>query len=171
MNLIHRVDTQLFYWLFNKTTERDCKFIRLVSKTGDGQVYLALGVVLWAFEPAYGALFLYTGLLAYAMELPLYIALKKLFKRERPCNVFKNFHAHVQPSDKFSLPSGHTAAAFLMANLLAHFYPAVALLAYVWATLIGLSRVLLGVHYPGDILAGATLGTVISIVSINLLVW
>lgn len=169
MNLLTRVDTQLFQWLFNKTTGKDSNVIRMISRSGDGHVYLLLGALLWAFEPSHGALFLYTGLLAYALELPLYVMLKKLFKRERPCDVFKQMHAHVKPSDKFSLPSGHTAAAFLMATLLSHFYPAVGFFAYIWASLIAMSRILLGVHYPGDIVAGATLGITISILSINIL--
>lgn len=169
MNLITRVDTQVFQWLFSKTSKRASRAVRLVSKTGDGQVYLILAMLLWAFEPTQGALFLYTGLLAYAMELPLYVVLKKLFKRERPCDFLINFRAYVEPSDKFSLPSGHTAAAFLMATLLSHFYPSVALLAYAWASLIGISRILLGVHYPCDIIAGAALGCIISVLSINLL--
>ncbi|XOV79933.1 MAG: phosphatase PAP2 family protein [Aestuariibacter sp.] len=169
MNLITRVDTQLFQWLFSKTTGRDCLSIRLISKSGDGHVYLLLGVVLWAFEPSHGGLFLYTGLLAYALELPLYMVLKNMFRRERPCNVFKQLHAHVEPSDKFSLPSGHTAAAFLMATLLSHYYPTIGFFAYLWAGLISLSRILLGVHYPSDILAGATLGFGISVLSINIL--
>lgn len=170
MSIITRYDTQLFYWLFGKMTERSCIWIRLISKTGDGHIYLLLGLLLWAFEPTKGALFLYTGILAYSLELPLFVILKKLFKRQRPCDIFTNFTAFVKPSDKFSLPSGHTTAAFLMASLLAHFYPAVTIVVYLWACTVGLSRVLLGVHYPSDIVAGALLGLAISFLSINILV-
>ena len=169
MNLIARTDTKLFYWLFNKTANRDCRFIKLMSKSGDGYFYLLIGLTLWAFEPQQGSIFLYSALLAYGMELPLYVVLKKLFKRQRPCDLLRNFRAHVTPSDKFSLPSGHTAAAFLMASQIAHFYPSVALLVYVWAAIIGLSRVMLGVHYPTDIVAGALLGLTISFLSLTIL--
>lgn len=173
MNLITQIDTHVFQWLFSKNVGQNCTVFRYISKTGDGQIYLILGLVLWMFESRDGALFLYTGLVAYAMELPLYVMLKKLFRRARPCDVqFNNdsdFVAYVPPSDKFSLPSGHTAAAFLMANLLAHFYPSFGILAYGWASLIGLSRVMLGVHYPGDIVAGALLGLTISTASLKIL--
>lgn len=169
MNLLTRADTQVFYWLFNQTSGRDCRVIKLISKTGDGHIYLIAGLLLWWLEPQDGKLFLYTGLLAYALELPLYLLLKKLFKRQRPCDLLQNFKAHLTPSDKFSLPSGHTAAAFLMASLVASFYPSVSVLVYIWASLIGLSRVLLGVHYPSDILAGAALGISISLLSANFL--
>ncbi|AWL10646.1 Undecaprenyl-diphosphate phosphatase [Saliniradius amylolyticus] len=169
MNLFARADTQLFYWFFNITKRRNCAPVRWVSKTGDGHLYLLLGIVLWAFEPDRGSLFLYTALLAYAMELPVYLVLKKYVKRLRPCDLLLNLKAHISPSDKFSLPSGHTAAAFLMASLVAEFYPGFTLLVYAWASVIGLSRVLLGVHYPGDILAGAGLGLTISALSLHVL--
>ena len=170
MNIISRTDTHLFYWLFKITTAKNCSWVRAISHTGDGHYYLVLGVVLWLFEPLDGAIFLYTALLAYALELPLYLVLKKLIKRDRPCHSFSGLSAYISPSDKFSLPSGHTAAAFLMAYLLAHYYPSVTYLVYTWASLIGLSRVLLGVHYPSDILAGALLGLAMSAVGLNLFV-
>jgi undecaprenyl-diphosphatase len=84
--------------------------------------------------------------------------LKAFFKRERPFNKLPSCMRAVQPSDEFSMPSGHTAAAFLVASLLVQFYGDVALIAYCWAGLIGLSRVVLGVHYPTEIAAGAILG-------------
>jgi undecaprenyl-diphosphatase len=162
-------DKALFQWMFNFTANRDCRWIRWLSKTGDGQLYLILGVMLWWLEPLHGALFLYSGLLAYMLEIPIYILLKKTLRRERPCHHIGELSAHIVPSDKFSLPSGHTAAAFLMASLIAHFYPTLSVVAYVWASCIGGSRVLLGVHYPGDILAGALLGLSISAISLLIL--
>lgn len=169
MNLFARTDTKIFYWLFNVTAQGDCRWVKLVSKSGDGYVYLLLGMMLWLFEPEHGTIFMYSALLAYALELPLYLVLKNLLKRQRPCDVFVNFSSHIKPSDKFSLPSGHTAAAFLIASLLANYYPSVGLLAYVWASLIGVSRVMLGVHYPSDIFAGASLGLAISFISLSIL--
>ncbi|MBC3765954.1 phosphatase PAP2 family protein [Neptunicella marina] len=169
MNLLSRTDTQLFYWLFNKTEGRNCTLIRMISKTGDGYLYLLVALLIYSFEQEKGSIWLYSALLAYAMELPLYVVLKKSFKRQRPCDLFSNFQAHISPSDKFSLPSGHTAAAFLMASLLAHFYPGLTPLVYCWASVIGISRVLLGVHYPSDIVVGALLGETISLVSLSIL--
>ena len=168
MNVFARTDTKLFYWLFNVTAKRDCRWIKLLSKSGDGHVYLIIGLALWTFDPLDGSIFLYTALLAYAFELPLYWVLKSAFKRQRPCDILNGLCSHIRPSDKFSLPSGHTAAAFLMATLLAHFYPSIAPLVYSWASLIGLSRVLLGVHYPSDIIAGGLLGITIATMSLNL---
>ncbi|WP_289028846.1 phosphatase PAP2 family protein [uncultured Paraglaciecola sp.] len=168
MKSLLQSDKALFHWLFNLTANRDCRWIKWLSKTGDGQLYLIIGLLLWYLEPEHGDLFLYTALLAYAFEVPLYILLKKSLRRQRPCNQQTNIAAHIVPSDKFSLPSGHTAAAFLMASLLASFYPIIAIPVYTWACCIGCSRVLLGVHYPGDILAGAALGIGISVLSLSL---
>jgi undecaprenyl-diphosphatase len=169
MKSLTQHDEALFHWVFNLTTNKDCRWIKWLSKTGDGQLYLILGLMLWWLEPQHGALFLYSALLAYMLEIPIYILLKNSLKRKRPCHHIIELSAHIVPSDKFSLPSGHTAAAFLMASLIAHFYPTLSVVAYIWASCIGGSRVLLGVHYPSDILAGVLLGLGISAISLLIL--
>ena len=167
---ITKYDTAIFHWLYDLTKHRDCRAIVWLSRTGDGYLYFVIGLLLMCFEPEHGEIFLYTALMAYGLELPLYVVLKKAFKRPRPCDFLANLTAHVTPSDKFSLPSGHTAAAWLMATIIAFYYPSFALLAYTWASLIGLSRILLGVHYPTDVIAGALLGLTIAQLSLTILV-
>ena len=93
-------------------------------------------------------------LLAFAAELPLYLLLKNALKRQRPAGL----PVFITPSDRYSLPSGHTAAAFLMATVVAASFPLWAPLLFVWAALVGASRLLLGVHYLSDLVAGALLG-------------
>jgi undecaprenyl-diphosphatase len=56
--------------------------------------------------------------------------------------------AYLVPSDKFSFPSGHTDAAFVMTTVVTYYYQPFSVRASTVATLIGSSRVLLGVHSP-----------------------
>ncbi|RZO73936.1 MAG: phosphatase PAP2 family protein [OM182 bacterium] len=142
---------------------------RILSHSGDGYLYVLLGISLHLFESADSVQFLKSALLAFALEIPCFLALKALIKRERPCEHLAGCSFAVTPSDKFSMPSGHTAAAFLMSSLIAGFYPAFTVLAYIWASLIGASRVFLGVHYPTDVVAGAALGWSCTALSVSLL--
>jgi len=142
---------------------------RTFSHSGDGHLYFAVGLLLAWFAGTVGYAFFIAGLTAFAIELPLYITLKRHFRRHRPSAVVNGANALIVPSDKFSLPSGHTAAAFLMATLVLGFFPAFAGVAFVWAALIGMSRVVLGVHYPSDILAGALLGILCASTALSLL--
>lgn len=127
---------------------------RAVSHTGDGHLYLVFGILAWGLDEQHGSQVLTLGLLAFALELPVYLLLKNLIKRDRP----RKLPSFIKPSDKYSLPSGHTAAAFIMASLISSCYPGLGWFVWPWAALIGLSRVLLGVHYISDIFAGAALG-------------
>ncbi|QXO17757.1 MULTISPECIES: phosphatase PAP2 family protein [Vibrio] len=131
---------------------------RAVSHTGDGHLYVLFGVLAWALDGHNGHLFLYAGLLAFAFELPVYWGLKNSFQRRRPAELSPHLTAFITPSDRYSLPSGHTAAAFVMATLIGHFYPEIYALALLWAALIGSARILLGVHFLSDVLIGACLG-------------
>lgn len=130
---------------------------RWISRLADGPLYLLVGLVLAALDGQRGQLFLLTGLAAYALELPLYLGFKRLFRRARPFVQLNCWHSLV-PSDEFSFPSGHTAAAAVFAGLLGHFYLDATGLLAAGVLAVGASRVLLGVHFPGDILAGALLG-------------
>jgi len=130
-----------------------------MSKSADGPLYALLAVALYWRGTAADLQFVSLLAVAFAIELPSYLILKNLFRRQRPAVAMAGqIRAHIEPSDRFSLPSGHTAGAFVLVSCIAVMAPAWLPLALLWGCMVGMSRVLLGVHFPGDILAGMLLG-------------
>lgn len=158
---IEQWDQASFCRLFSRSSSRLMFTLSFwLSKTADGPLYLLLAAILLGLDIASAADFIHLVLCSFAIELPLYLLLKNSIKRARPADVLQSYiHAHIIPSDRFSLPSGHTAGAFVMASAIAVYFPMMLPLAFGWACCIGLSRIMLGVHFPLDIIAGALLGT------------
>ena len=156
---ILRLDQKSLFYLFNLGHQFNItRPARLVSRLGDGYLYALLALMIYQWDAIDGVGFFTHGLMAFAIELPLYLLLKNTIRRPRPIHSLAGFSPRLQASDEYSLPSGHTAAAFLFATLLSFYYPQWFLLFFTIAGLIGFSRVLLGVHYPSDIAAGMLLG-------------
>ncbi|WP_427980866.1 phosphatase PAP2 family protein [Agarivorans sp.] len=128
---------------------------RVISHSADGYYYAVFAVLL-AYTP-YATPFVHLAAPAFAVELSCYLILKQLFRRDRP----QSLPVFIRPSDRFSFPSGHSAGAFVMAACIAQTFPTWTVLAFVWASLVACSRVLLGVHFISDVLAGAGLGLLI----------
>ena len=87
-------------------------------------------------------------------------ATKAIVNRERPAIADPTFTS-ITKAKNASFPSGHTSAAFSVATSLTIVKPKwyVYVPAFTWASLVGYSRMYLGVHYPTDILAGAIIGS------------
>ncbi len=167
-NNVNQIDVAVFKFLFVSRLSFRLKDVsRFVSKTGDGQLYIAVGLLLYLFEPINGRAFFFHALALFSVYLPIYLLLKQLFKRQRPCHSIVDMSSHITASDKFSMPSGHTSAATLMACLIEAYYLQWGALCFTWAGLIGISRVSLGVHYPTDILAGAGLSLLIAYIGLT----
>ena len=171
---IHKYDVFMFTWLVNVRINASLrKIARYLSKTADGPLYILLAVFLYKYQ-GIDSPFLHAILLAFAIERPLYFVLKNSFKRNRPAAALENFVSVIIPSDKFSFPSGHTSAAFMMATLISYFsLPMIDIslifLLFAWATSIGFSRIILGVHFPTDTLMGAVLGVNTALLSLKVL--
>lgn len=88
--------------------------------------------------------------------------IKRFFRRRRPFIDVVQAVAVGRKPGTYSFPSGHSAAAFAGAWLLRRHYPELTPLWYAIASLVGFSRIYLGVHYPGDVASGALSGTVIA---------
>jgi undecaprenyl-diphosphatase len=78
---------------------------------------------------------------------------KRTVGRPRPSQGIDHDALVVEP-DRFSFPSGHSAAAMSVALAYSVAFPALSVVLIPLAMLIGMSRVFLGVHYPGDVLIG-----------------
>ena len=85
--------------------------------------------------------------------------LKPLFLRERPCVMLENVYMLIGFKISYSFPSAHAANSFTTATFFAFLYPKGKLVYFILASLVGFSRVYVGVHYPFDVLAGALLGS------------
>lgn len=138
------------------------QWARNASRSGDGYLQVLLPTVILLADAPQGSRFFVVVLVAFSFQLPIYWVLKNSLKRRRPPDVIPSFKSSITASDKFSFPSGHSAAAFLLANLTVLFYGIIAWPLYLWATVVALSRVALGVHFPSDILAGIALGTLVA---------
>jgi len=172
MKRIAAIDERAFTWIVSHRNTQPGRplpnIFRWVSKSADGHLYPVLLALMFFIDDTQGYVLLYTALMAYSFEVPLYLFLKHAFKRPRPCDFIMHLDAFLTPSDKFSLPSGHTAAAFLMVTIVSYFYPIALLPGMLWASAVGLSRIVLRVHFPIDVIIGAALG--VSVATLTLLV-
>ena len=86
-------------------------------------------------------------------------ALKRTFNRVRPYMTLDDLSTNKIGIDNYSFPSGHTSAAFSIATAISICFPSLSAIVLSIATLVGISRMYLGVHYPTDILAGFVIGS------------
>ena len=97
-------------------------------------------------------------------QIPVQL-IKRIINRPRPYITHENPLVINPPKCVYSFPSGHTACAFSFAWILFFCFPVVGILALFIASIVGLSRIILGYHYPTDVFFGclfAYLGALLS---------
>ena len=159
MTNINNWDSRLCITIFNLNGRRILDVLmHALSRLGDGYFYAVIGILLFIIDCRLAIKLVPAGLAAFALELSLYKMLKNKTRRNRPFEKLPNIRFLMPPPDKFSFPSGHTGAAFLMATLFSAFLPTLTIPLGVLAALIGFSRIYNGLHFPSDVLAGMALG-------------
>ncbi|MEO8467620.1 MAG: phosphatase PAP2 family protein [Gammaproteobacteria bacterium] len=129
-----------------------------VSWLGNGWFwYLLLAVLPMTYGAHGGVAALHMALTA-AVGVALYRFIKDRAVRERPCIRHSAIECAAAPLDRYSFPSGHTLHAVSFSLLAAAYFPTLAGPLALFTLLIALSRVILGLHYPTDVAAGAVLG-------------
>lgn len=140
-----------------------------VSKLGDGGFWLIMAMLIFAKQgtqvlPS----LLVVGLTALA-GIWLYKFLKNRLVRERPYILHGDIQLGAAPLDRYSFPSGHTLHAASFTILFSGIEPALLPLMLPFAFLVAASRVILGLHYPSDVLVGAAIGTGLAIAGLQLI--
>ncbi len=137
-------------------------FFASISRLGDGVFWYALMALIVLIEG-------YPGLAASAhlaatgcAALFLYRRLKRWTRRARPCNADARIRAWVAPLDEYSFPSGHTLHAVSFSLVAVAHYPVLAWALLPFTASIAVSRVVLGVHYPSDVLAATVIGSALA---------
>lgn len=144
-----------------------------VSRLGDGWIWamatLFAGVYLTVTQNFTQSFFaIYTCLLTSSVGYTIYKLLKTHTVRPRPYQVHQVIRLGERPLDVFSFPSGHTLQAVIFTLTLCHFVPALAWVLVPFTGLVAISRMILGLHYPTDVVMGALLGVVFAKVGLSL---
>lgn len=148
------------------------KWVRLcavaATRAGDGWLwyFAALAVLLFGGKGRIAAL-ASAGAAALA-GIGLFVLLKNVSGRPRPCAIEPHCWATLLPPDRFSFPSGHTITAFSVAISLGAFYPVLLPFLLLCAFCIAASRILLGMHFLSDVVVGALIGTALALTSHSL---
>lgn len=163
------VDTDLCLRL-NRTSQRIWvrRLFRTVSRFGDGAFWYALIAVILLAEGADGLRPSLHMLAAGFAGTVCYKLIKGKASRPRPYEVSQLIAPGIPPLDRFSFPSGHTLHAVVFSMVALGYYPMLAWLLLPFTLLVGMSRVILGLHYPTDVLAGAAIGALIASMSFML---
>ncbi len=162
----HRLMRQVNRW-------QPPRWIRLwmicATRGGDGWLWYAMGLVILLFGGPDRFLAVGCAGLAAGAGILAFLQLKRITGRKRPCSIEPSCWARLLPPDQFSFPSGHTITAFAVTLPMMHFYPELTAGLLFCACSIAISRILLGLHFLSDVLAGAAIGTLLGFASYSVI--
>jgi len=142
-------------------------FFSIISRLGDGGFWYTLMLGLFFFGGFKGYVVALGMALMAVINVAIYKSLKSRLVRERPYISFRDLSCGAPPLDQYSFPSGHTLHAVSFTVVCIYFFPLLAVLLIPVSILIAISRMVLGLHYPTDVVMGALIGMVMSLATIQ----
>ncbi|MCX7879954.1 MAG: phosphatase PAP2 family protein [Ignavibacteria bacterium] len=167
MEFFYNIDVSIFYFI-NKTianTFFDKLFVLITTQENWYLTYIFLIYFLWTRHRLKGKAFVLILVLTITVSDQLSSqVIKEIFERIRPCHSLEDVRLLVHCGAGKSFPSSHSVNNFAFATLMSSFFTRYKLHFFIIASLIAISRVYVGVHYPADVLFGAFLGLAIGYV-------
>jgi undecaprenyl-diphosphatase len=133
----------------------------LATRAGDGWLWGLIGLAVLLSPDAMRFRAIEAAACAVTCGIVLFHKVKRVFCRTRPRDIEPHCWAHIVTRDKFSFPSGHSTTAFAVAVSLGCFYPEVLPALLVLAANVAISRVVVGMHFLSDVLAGSGMGALL----------
>jgi undecaprenyl-diphosphatase len=161
MDIFYSIDLTIFYFINHTISTGSLdKFFSIITNVNNWYItfLLLLGILFFKGGrlgklSAVGILILIT-----ITDQSSHILLKEFFERARPCNTLSDVLTPLGCTGSYSFPSNHAVNNFTAAAFFARLYPGYRTVLFIIASLVALSRVYLGLHYPSDIIAGAAIG-------------
>jgi len=161
----HRLMRRVHRW-------RAPRWFRIVmisaTRGGDGWLWYALAIIILLYGGPHRFAAVGSGTSAAAAGIFLFRTLKHASRRKRPCEIEPHCWASMLPPDEYSFPSGHSITAFAVAMSIGLFYPQLQGCLLAVAVLIAGSRIILGMHFLSDVLAGSAIGVVFGVSSFHI---
>lgn len=159
-------DDILLYIQNNIRSEHLDKIMKVVTALGDRGVLWGSVAVLLAASEKHKKTGIKLGAAVGIGAVITNLATKNAIRRPRPFDVISGLETLIPPPTDWSFPSGHTTSSIAAGTLLLlRMQKKIGIPAFVTGILISLSRVYVGVHYPSDVLAGASAGVASAIIS------
>ncbi|MCK4905304.1 phosphatase PAP2 family protein [bacterium] len=159
MDILINLNHNLFLFLNQYNFPLTDKLMLLLTHTGNGLVLTTFILIALAIFDRKKMLRVFLSVLLAGIGGGIVVHLLKLgIDASRPLAIFPDAHFLGEPLKMGSFPSGHTQLCFSTAVILAKEYKKNWKLFYLWAFIVGYSRIYVGAHFPMDIIAGGIIG-------------